>query len=149
MIATAQFTISIVNDGVGIVENVIEYCISSSGTIVPGSPLRDEDGNIIYDVNGLILTDGAWSSTLPDSSEGDYIWTRSKTIYSNNTFALAYMVAHHGENGATGAQGISVVNVIPEFRLSDSSIEITGSGEGYSWSTTKPNVESGQYIWQR
>ena len=149
MIATSQFTISVVNDGVGIVENVIEYCISSSGTIVPGSPLRDGDGNIIYDINGLILTDGAWSPTMPQSSDGDYIWTRSKTVYSNGTFALAYMVSHHGEDGATGATGVSLVNSIPEYRLSDSSTTITGSGDGYSWSETKPNVEAGQYIWQR
>lgn len=152
IIATNQFTISIINDGqdgVGIVENIIEYCISSSGTIVPGSPLKDGDGNIIYDVNGLILTDGNWSTTLSASSDGDYIWTRSKTVYSNGTFALAYMVAHHGEKGSTGAQGVSVVNVIPEYRLSDSSSELTGNGAGYSWSETKPKVESGQYIWER
>lgn len=149
MIATAQFTISIVNDGVGIVENVIEYCISTSGTIVPGSPLTDGSGNIIYDVNGLILTDGAWSSTMPQSTDGDYIWTRSKTVYSDGNFALAYMVSHHGEDGAVGATGVSVVKVTPEYRLSDSSTSLTGTGDGYSWSTSKPNVESGQFIWER
>ena len=149
MIATNQFTITVINDGVGIVENVIEYCVSSSGDVVPGSPLTDGDGNIIYDVNGLVLTDGQWSTQMPQSSDGDYIWTRSKTIYSNNTFALAYMVSHHGEDGATGAQGVSVTKVSTEYRLSDSSTSMTGSGTGYSWSETMPKCESGQYIWKR
>ena len=54
-----------------------------------------------------------------------------------------------GAPGATGPQGVSVTNVVPEYRLSDSSTEITGSGEGYSWSTTKPKVPAGKYIWQR
>lgn len=42
MIATSQFTISVVNDGqdgVGIVSTIIEYAVSSSGTIPPGNAL--------------------------------------------------------------------------------------------------------------
>lgn len=62
---------------------------------------------------------------------------------------MIYNVSRSGEKGSTGAQGVSVVNVIPEYRLSDSSSELTGSGAGYSWSETKPKVESGQYIWER
>jgi len=68
MIATSQFTISVIKDGVDgatIVENIVEYCIYTSGDIVPGSPLTDSEGNIIYDANGLVLTDGAWSTTMP------------------------------------------------------------------------------------
>ena len=54
-----------------------------------------------------------------------------------------------GAPGSTGPQGVSVTNVVPEYRLSDSSTELTGSGVGYSWQTEKPTVGSGQYIWER
>lgn len=152
MLATSSVSVINVNDGqdgATIVKNIVEYCIYTSGDVVPGSPLTDSEGNIIYDANGLVLTDGAWSTTMPQASEGDFIWTRSKTVYSDGTFALAYMVSHYGENGERGATGVSVVNVVPEYRLSNSSTALTGTGTGYTWSTKKPSVQSDQYIWER
>lgn len=65
MLATSSVSIINVDDGAKIVENIVEYCIYTSGDVVPGSPLTDSDGNIIYDANGLVLTDGAWSTTMP------------------------------------------------------------------------------------
>lgn len=54
-------------------------------------------------------------------------------------------------DGAPGQQGVSVSNVIPEYRLSDSSTELTGDTTlpAYQWDTTKPEVPSGKYIWTR
>lgn len=86
---------------------------------------------------------------MPQAKEGDFIWTRSKTVYSDGTFALAYMVSHYGENGERGATGVSVTNVVPEYRLSNLSTALTGTGTGYTWSTKKPSVQSDQYIWER
>lgn len=65
---------------------------------------------------------------------------------------MIYSVSYSGEDGADGAkgdQGVSVTNVIPEYRLSDSSTSLTGSGTGYTWSETKPEIGTGQYIWSR
>jgi len=59
------------------------------------------------------------------------------------------MVSHYGENGERGATGVSVTNVVPEYRLSNSSTALTGTGTGYTWSTKKPSVQSDQYIWER
>lgn len=54
-----------------------------------------------------------------------------------------------GASGATGPQGVSVEKVVKEYRLSDSSTEMTGSGDGYIWSETKPKIPSGKYLWER
>lgn len=62
---------------------------------------------------------------------------------------MIYNVSHSGENGAVGATGVSIVNAIPEYRLSDSSSSITGSGAGYAWSETKPEIPEGKYLWTR
>lgn len=53
-----------------------------------------------------------------------------------------------GAPGATGPQGVSVEKVVKEYRLSDSSTEMTGSGDGYTWSETKPKIPSGKYLWE-
>ena len=149
MIATSSVSIVNVDDGTGISSSIVEYCISTSGTIPPGNPLTDGSGHPIVSNNGIVLTDGSWSSTLPEVPEGQYLWTRTRLIMSDGTFDMIYTVSRAGEDGAVGPQGISIVNSIPEYRLSDSSTTITGSGEGYSWSTTKPSVPAGKYIWQR
>ena len=54
-----------------------------------------------------------------------------------------------GAQGAQGPQGVSVTNVVPEYRLSDSSSELTGSGSGYTWAETKPEVTAQTYLWTR
>ena len=38
---------------------------------------------------------------------------------------------------------------IEEYRLSDSSTSITGSGDGYEWADTMPTIPSGKYLWKR
>ena len=38
---------------------------------------------------------------------------------------------------------------IEEYRLSDSSTSITGSGDGYDWAGTMPTVPPGKYLWKR
>lgn len=65
IISTAQFTISVISDGVGIESSIIDYSISTSGTTPPGNPLSDGSGNPIISNNGLPLTDGSWSSNIP------------------------------------------------------------------------------------
>lgn len=149
MIATAQFTISTVNDGVGIASSIIDYSVSSSGTTPPGNIITDGSGNPILSNDGKPLTDGSWTTTLPDVPEGQYLWTRTRFILSDGSFDMIYNVSYSGEDGATGAQGVSVTKVSTEYRLSDSSTSMTGSGTGYSWSETMPKCESGQYIWKR
>lgn len=56
-----------------------------------------------------------------------------------------------GAPGATGPQGISVEKVVKEYRLSDSSTELTGDDTlpAYQWSETKPKIPSGKYLWER
>ena len=36
-------------NGIGIVENIIEYAVSPSGTDVPGGEITDENGLVLYD----------------------------------------------------------------------------------------------------
>lgn len=149
MIATAQFTISVVSDGVGISSTIIEYAVSASGITPPGNPITDGSGNPIMSNDGKVLTDGSWSTILPTVPQGQYLWTRTRMILSDGTFDMVYNVSYSGENGMQGEQGVSIVNSVREYRLSDSSTTITGSGDGYAWSETSPQVGPSQYLWKR
>ena len=65
------------------------------------------------------------------------------------TSQFTISVINDGAPGSTGPQGVSVTKVVTEYRLSDSNTELTGSGTGYTWSETKPDIPSGKYLWER
>lgn len=65
-------------DGVGIKTTVIEYVVNTSGTIRPTS---------------------GWSTTIPVTPEGQYLWTRTTWTYTDNTTEQGYSVAKQGEKG--------------------------------------------------
>ena len=70
------------NDGKGIKTAVTTYQASSSGTVVPT---------------------GTWSSSIPSTNAGQYLWTRTITTYTDNSTSTAYSVGRNGTNGADAA----------------------------------------------
>lgn len=60
------------------------YQVSSSGTTVPT---------------------GTWSSSIPATNPGQYLWTKNVTTYSNGATSTSYSVSRNGTNGATGPKG--------------------------------------------
>lgn len=70
--------------GNGIKSTAITYQVSSSGTAVPT---------------------GTWSGSVPSTSAGQYLWTRTITTYTNNTTTTSYSVSRNGSNGAKGDKG--------------------------------------------
>lgn len=73
-------------DGVGIKTTVIEYAISTSGTVRPTTN---------------------WSTTIPNTPAGQYLWTRTTWTYTDNTTEQGFTVARQGEKGDKGDQGIA------------------------------------------
>lgn len=70
--------------GNGIKSTAITYQVSSSGTTVPT---------------------GTWSTNVPTTSAGQYLWTRTITTYTNSTTTTSYSVSRNGSNGAKGDKG--------------------------------------------
>lgn len=116
-----QITWSLSKQGNGISSTETTYQPSSSGTTVPT---------------------GDWLSSIPPVNEGNFLWTRTKTSYTNGTISYSYSVSKMGTSGATG-QGVSSIS--EEFYLSSSKTIQTGG----SWLTTPPTWVSGKYIWTR
>lgn len=71
-------------DGVGIKSTTIAYAKSSNGTTVPTS---------------------GWTSSIPSTSPGDFLWTKTVWGYTDNTSETGYSVGKIGKDGSDGIPG--------------------------------------------
>lgn len=117
-------------DGVGIKSTVIEYAVNTSGTTRPAS---------------------GWSTTIPNTPQGQYLWTRTTWTYTDNTTEQGYTVARQGSNGQNGANGadgddgVGISTTIIEYNKSTNSTTPPSTG----WTSTIPSISGGQYLWTR
>ena len=71
-------------DGVGIKTTTISYAKSSNGTTAPTS---------------------GWTSSIPSTSPGDFLWTKTVWNYTDNTSETGYSVSKIGKDGSQGIPG--------------------------------------------
>ena len=108
-------------DGRGISGTAITYQSSSSGTTIPT---------------------GNWVSSIPAVPDGQYLWTRTITTYTDSSTSISYSV---GKMGNTGATGTGVESITEEYAISTSKTTPPQTG----WSSTAPEWSKGHYIWTR
>lgn len=73
---------------VTITSTAITYQKSSSGTTPPT---------------------GTWSGTIPSTTAGQYLWTRTVVSYSDGKSTTSYSVSRNGANGADGEDALTLV----------------------------------------
>ena len=113
--------------GVGVRYSVITYQIGTVGNVVPT---------------------GAWSPTIPSVPDGQYLWTRTITYFTDGSSITAYSVGKMGEAGADGSNGSDgkgVKSIIEQYYQSTSATALSGG----SWGTTYPGWVKGKFIWTR
>lgn len=71
--------------GNGVSSTVVNYGVSTSGTIQPMS----------------------WGTSIPSVTSGQFLWTRTTMNYTDGTNTTFFSVAKMGETGARGAMGIA------------------------------------------
>lgn len=113
-----------------------------------------EDGTDGVGVNSVSITYGlsksagtqptTWTTDLPVAGQGDYLWTRKITDYTDSTkedtIELTY--SFQGKDGVAGAS-LKVSKI--EYQAGTSgTVAPTGA-----WSTTIPSVPEGQYLWSK
>lgn len=106
--------------GKGIKSYAITYQASSSGTTAPT---------------------GTWTSTIPAVQQGQYLWSRTITTYTDNTTSTAYSVSYIPVNGTS----VSVKSTSVTYQVSTNG---TTAPTG-TWSSTIPTVPKGQFLWTR
>lgn len=122
--------------GKGIKSTVITYQAGTSGTTPPT---------------------GTWESSIPSVSQGQYLWSKNYTTYTDNSTSTTYSVSYipkNGQNGATGetgpqgptgATGTGVASIVQQYYLSTSKNSQTGG----AWGNSMPTWSSGKYLWTR
>lgn len=73
------------SDGNGVKKTTITYQIGSSGTTAPT---------------------GTWLADPPTAQKGKYLWTRTVTVFTNNSETVAYSVSYYGSDGEKGSNGL-------------------------------------------
>ncbi len=75
----------------------------SSGVSCTGSASTYQVGT-----SGTVRPTGAWSSTIPSVSAGQYLWVKTTFTYSDSSTSDIYSVSYMGTNGTQGIDGKSV-----------------------------------------
>lgn len=109
-------------DGITIKSTTVTYQASTSGTVVPT---------------------GTWLTTIPSVPQGQYLWTRTVTTYSDNTSTTAYSVSRQGINGTNGTNGVGIADVTNKYAVNNSSTTVPTI-----WQESAPTMTpTNRYLW--
>ena len=120
-------------DGVGIADTLIEYAVSTSGTTRPTS---------------------GWSTTIPTTPQGQYLWTRTTWTYTDSTTEQGFTVARQGEKGDKGDRGNDGIAGKDGVGLRSTSVTYAkhttaSTPPSTGWQEQVPTVPAGQYLWTK
>lgn len=100
---------------------------------LPGKGISDTPV-ITYQVgtSSTTVPSGTWLTSVPSVPEGQYLWTRTVTSYTEGSPTTAYSTARHGADGAKGADAITVsVSSSNGFIFKNSAISTTFTAHVY------------------
>ena len=117
-------------DGVGVVSTTISYAKSASATVAPTT---------------------GWNEQPPSPTKGQYLWTRTVWVYSDDSTETGYSTAYWATDGAKGADGIAgkdgtkLIGTVITYAQSTSGTTAPSSG----WQASPPPPVAGRFIWTR
>lgn len=117
-------------DGVGIKSTQIMYAQSTSGTTAPTT---------------------GWTAQVPTLIKGQYLWTQTTWVYTDNTGEAGYTVSYNAKDGNSGDDGLPGKDGVG---IKATNIEYVGSTSGTvkpttGWTTVIPTVAAGSFLWTR
>lgn len=119
-------------DGVGIAATEVMYASSPSATEAPA---------------------GGWSTQVPTVPGGQYLWTRTRWRYTDQTDEIGYSVSRMGEQGPKGDAGRDGIAGKSGIGLKSTSVSYgispTDSAVPGVWASQVPSLIKGQYLWTR
>lgn len=119
-------------DGVGIAATEVMYASSKSATEAPA---------------------GGWSTQVPTVLGGQYLWTRTRWRYTDQTDEIGYSVSRMGEqgpkgdagrDGIAGKNGVGIRFTTVSYGISPNDFAVPGV-----WASQVPSLIKGQYLWTR
>jgi len=113
-VANGQFlwTRTIVNYSDG--KSTTSYSVSYKGTNgTNGTSVTVSSTSVTYQTSssGTTTPTGTWSSTVPNVSNGQYLWTKTYVKYSDGKETTSYAVSYKGTNGTNGKDGANAIHM--------------------------------------
>ena len=78
----------------------------------PGSAGKGvKQADVTYQVgaSGSTPPTGSWAGSIPSTPQGQFLWTRTVTTYTDNSTSTTYSVARAGVDGSDGADALTLV----------------------------------------
>lgn len=147
---SGTITIPIVVDGDITINKTFSYSIAFKGaTGQNGTSVTVSSTSVTYQIgaSGTTKPTGAWSTTVPNVPNGQFLWTKTVVTYSDGKSTEAYSVSYKGTNGTNGSNGTSVT-----VKSTSVTYQVGTSGTTPptgTWNPTVPNVPNGQYLWTK
>ena len=87
-----------------------------------------------------------WQSQPVDVAPGNYLWTKTVTVYSDGSQSVSYSVSRNSVDGINGEDGNGIAFISHYYLASSESSGITIDTTG--WVTTPPVINSSKrYLW--
>jgi len=98
--------------------------------------------------------EGQWVPNPPQTSPGQYLWTRKTTTYTNGSQTTEYSVSRNGDDGKDGEDGKPGPAGQDGRGVRSTSVTYQSSSSGTTiptgvWSSSIPSVSAGKYLWTR
>lgn len=147
-----SFNIPIIVDGGITINKVFSWGIAFTGsrgatgaTGATGKGIKSTAVTYQVSTSGEQIPSGTWTTSIPSVPEGQYLWTRTVTTYTDSTTSTSYSIGKMGAKGSTGAAGKGIKSTAITYQKSSSG---TTAPTG-TWSGTIPSANPGEFIWTR
>lgn len=72
---------------------------------VDGRGIKETEVAYQKSLSGIAVPTGTWGTVIPTVQPGEYLWTRTKFVYTDNSESASYSVGMMGQTGIQGLQG--------------------------------------------
>ena len=111
---SGTITIPIVIDGDITINKTFSYSIAFKGaTGQNGTSVTVSSTSVTYQTgtSGTTKPTGAWSTTVPNVPNGQFLWTKTVVKYSDGKSTESYSVSYKGTNGTNGKDGLDAITM--------------------------------------
>lgn len=115
---------------------------ATTWTLAPEDLVGITATTVTYGTSASASTEPSeWQATAPTVAQGQWLWTRTVTAYTDGTSTTGYSKSYVGTDGAAGT---SVTVSAIEYGTS-----ADGTTQPTSWQSTVPATAQGQWLWTR
>ena len=103
-----------------------EYAVSAQGT----------DSSVVT----------GWKATIPSVPQGQYLWTRVVTFYSDGSSTTSHSVSYNAEDGTPGTS-ITITSKSVKYAVTNNGTQPADSS--FTYNAIPSSLELGQYLWTK